>query len=41
MWKNWWDSSVWTEYVWRAEVLYVKLERRVDVLKVFTVPVSN
>jgi hypothetical protein len=32
MWKNWWHSSLQTEYVWRAE-----LKQRVDILEVFVV----
>jgi len=37
MWKYWWDSSVWIEYVWGTELLYSKLENAVDLLQVLEV----
>jgi len=37
MWKNWCDSSVWTEFVWRNKLIHSKFKQRVDVLQVSTV----
>jgi hypothetical protein len=34
MWKKLWDPAVWTECLWRTEMLDIKLEHRVDVVKV-------